>query len=291
MAQTAQQRDKIRDRSAAVLSGNVQTPVQQMPDPMEARQLRLMRRLARIWAQIFRQVILEQLPRLLAATERDDRLDGLREDLRTLTATVQRRFEQRVGSRRIARELLIVSRLTNAFNQNQVNRQFRAAFNIELDDLALQEGALNAFVRRNVRLIQNLSEEQLANTRQIVLKAGREGTRNEVVRRQLQERIGVVRSRAELIARDQIGKLNSQLTQRRHQSLGVNSYTWRTSQDERVRETHAALEGTVHRYDNPPVTNDGGDTNHPGEDFNCRCTAEPVLADAVATAAATALAA
>lgn len=286
MAQTAQQREKIRDRSAAVLSGNVQTPVQRMPDPMEARQLRLLRRLARIWAQIFRQVILEQLPRLLAATERDDRLDGLREETQQLTAIVQRRFEQRIGSKRIVRELTVVARLVNGFNQVQVNQQFSAAFNLVLDDLAVHEKTLQAFVKRNISLIENLSAEQLDNTRDIILQAGRQGTRNEVVRKQLQERIGVVRSRADLIARDQIGKLNSQLTQRRHQSLGIDSYTWRTSQDERVRETHAVLEGTVHRYDNPPVTNDAGDANNPGEDFNCRCTAEPVLSDAVATAAA-----
>jgi hypothetical protein len=44
-----------------------------------------------------------------------------------------------------------------------------------------------------------------------------------------------------------------------------------------VRERHAELDGERFRWDDPPVTNEDGDENHPGEDYQCRCTAYPVL--------------
>jgi SPP1 gp7 family putative phage head morphogenesis protein len=47
------------------------------------------------------------------------------------------------------------------------------------------------------------------------------------------------------------------------------SYVWRTREDEKVRPSHAANDGVIFAWDAPPTT------GHPGEDFGCRCTAEP----------------
>lgn len=46
-------------------------------------------------------------------------------------------------------------------------------------------------------------------------------------------------------------------------------YIWRTSGDDKVRPSHAVNNGRIFSWDNPP------ETGHPGEDYNCRCTAEP----------------
>ncbi len=48
-------------------------------------------------------------------------------------------------------------------------------------------------------------------------------------------------------------------------------YVWRTRGDGKVRATHAANNGRIFSWDNPPPT------GHPGEDYNCRCTAEPYV--------------
>lgn len=48
-------------------------------------------------------------------------------------------------------------------------------------------------------------------------------------------------------------------------------YVWRTRRDGKVRSSHAEREGQVFSWDDPP---EGG---HPGEDYGCRCTAEPYL--------------
>lgn len=47
-----------------------------------------------------------------------------------------------------------------------------------------------------------------------------------------------------------------------------NYYIWRTEGDDLVREEHAQRDGEIFAWDEPPS---GG---HPGEDYNCRCTAE-----------------
>lgn len=51
------------------------------------------------------------------------------------------------------------------------------------------------------------------------------------------------------------------------QATRTEEYVWRTEQDEKVRLTHRANDGHLFRWDDPPVT------GHPGDDYNCRCTA------------------
>lgn len=116
-----------------------------------------------------------------------------------------------------------------------------------------------------------LFHEEIAD---VVVEGFREGTRTKTIAKRLEKRFGVSRSRARFIARNELGNANAKFTEIRQTQNGFTSYVWRTSQDERVRESHAAKEGRTFRWNSPPP-----DTGHPGEDFNCRCTAEPVFDD------------
>ncbi len=49
-------------------------------------------------------------------------------------------------------------------------------------------------------------------------------------------------------------------------------YVWRTRSDGKVRDSHRANDGKIFSWDSPPAT------GHPGEDFGCRCVAEPYYA-------------
>lgn len=51
----------------------------------------------------------------------------------------------------------------------------------------------------------------------------------------------------------------------------TTQYIWRTRGDGKVRASHAANNGRIFSWDIPPAT------GHPGEDYNCRCTAEPYV--------------
>jgi len=128
---------------------------------------------------------------------------------------------------------------------------------------------------RNLSLIRSLFERQLSKLDR-VLERG-EGLRVEALQEQIEERLGVTRSKAELLARDQVLKLNGELTHHLQVSAGIEEYIWTTGGDERVRESHASLDGTRQRWETPPVVSNDGRTGHPGDDFQCRCTAFPVL--------------
>ncbi len=49
------------------------------------------------------------------------------------------------------------------------------------------------------------------------------------------------------------------------------AYVWRTVGDGKVRSAHAAHAGKIFRW------NENIDGGHPGEDYNCRCWAEPYM--------------
>jgi SPP1 gp7 family putative phage head morphogenesis protein len=124
---------------------------------------------------------------------------------------------------------------------------------------------------RNIELVENAHRVYAAQVREIFADPENFGLRVEDLKRLLRERAEVSESRAELIARDQTLKLNGQITATRQMRAGVERYVWSTSQDERVRDSHAELEGQTFSWTEPP------EVGHPGQDFQCRCVALPVV--------------
>ena len=55
------------------------------------------------------------------------------------------------------------------------------------------------------------------------------------------------------------------------EGLQIESYVWRSRDDARVRSTHAEYDDQTFSWSDPPS---GG---HPGQGWNCRCTAEPII--------------
>ncbi len=49
----------------------------------------------------------------------------------------------------------------------------------------------------------------------------------------------------------------------------TSHYVWVTAGDDKVRPSHAANDGMIFAWSDPPST------GHPGEEANCRCSAEP----------------
>lgn len=89
----------------------------------------------------------------------------------------------------------------------------------------------------------------------------------------------VTKARAALIARTEVSRAQSNLTQARAMFAGSQGYIWRTSKDGDVRDTHRAMEGVYVPWNKPPKTDKNLDPYHAGCGPNCRCWAEPVLPD------------
>lgn len=145
--------------------------------------------------------------------------------------------------------------------------------------------AMDVWRRENVQLIRSIGADYLAEVERVVTIATTQGIRAEALAQHLEERLGVASSRAELIAVDQVLKANSQLARERYQRVGITSYRWSTSRDERVRTDHKRLgdmsdAGHVFRFDDPPVVDERtGARGNPGTHFRCRCVAIAVLDD------------
>ena len=103
------------------------------------------------------------------------------------------------------------------------------------------------------------------------------GSSAKTIREAIMEQTDISKSRAQFLAVDQAGSILGQMTAERHQRLGIEKFTWDTSGDERVRDTHRELDGKVFYYNDPPEIN--GRRVLPGEDYRCRCVALPVFDD------------
>lgn len=142
---------------------------------------------------------------------------------------------------------------------------------VDIRKIPTMRPLIDGWRKDNVALIKNMHQEQVDKVEKILDEGW--GRHPRSIAKDIEERIGVSKSRAELIARDQVLTLHAKITRHRQRAAGINSYIWTTSLDERVREAHAELEGEEFSWD------EGGDPEegHPGEAVNCRCVAFPVL--------------
>ena len=140
---------------------------------------------------------------------------------------------------------------------------------------------INLFVQNNVSLIKTIPTEAFSDIEQMLFRDARRGLSPQELKKQIKEIFDTTKSRAALIARDQVNKFNGSLTELRQKNAGITEYSWLTSRDGRVREDHARLDGTVQQWDKPPVTvttgKRAGERNHPSGDIQCRCQAIPIL--------------
>lgn len=85
----------------------------------------------------------------------------------------------------------------------------------------------------------------------------------------------VAKSRANLIARTELGRATGALDQARARGIGSEGYLWRTADDGDVRHSHRQMEGKFVAWGKPPTLD--GMTGHAGELPNCRCYKEIIF--------------
>lgn len=93
------------------------------------------------------------------------------------------------------------------------------------------------------------------------------------IAKRIKDRTSVSRSRAALIARNEVGNAAAFAMQESQKEAGCTHYIWRSASDKRVRDEHKERNGKTFAWDKPP--SDG----HPGQPVNCRCVALAVIPD------------
>ena len=183
-------------------------------------------------------------------------------------------YERVVTETRLTDAAWIATKHVSCLNRLSLSREFRPL--LGADVLSYEpwlQPLAQGFVRDNVALIRTLHTKHFDGLERRALETFRtgHGQRSGALSKEIREQYQASQKRAKLIARDQIGNLNSAMTRQRQKALGVTHYIWRTWQDGRVRSRHREREGEVFSWDEPPQ--DG----HPGEPIHCRCTADPVI--------------
>ncbi|MDR2150115.1 MAG: hypothetical protein LBO67_04740 [Spirochaetaceae bacterium] len=179
------------------------------------------------------------------------------------------------------------------FNEGQYEKGAKSVLGVEFpvgEDWWPQ--ARDTWASQNYDNLSDLMKKYIGQVRDFTEKAVTSGLSVKTLSEQIQALDNkFTKSHADFIARDQIGKLNGQITQQRMESVGLRMYIWETSGDERVRgnpigkypnarPSHYLMDGRLCRWDKSTVySQDGGKTwipppsgavlLHPGMDYQC----------------------
>lgn len=134
----------------------------------------------------------------------------------------------------------------------------------------------------NLKLhIKDWTQEEIGTLRKRVQKSVFTGNRYESLIKTIEQRYQVSENKAKFLARQETSLLMTKFKETRYVEAGVNEYRWGCvagSKNHPVRHDHKILEGDTFTWNNPPITNrKTGARNNPGQDYNCRCFARPIV--------------
>jgi len=191
------------------------------------------------------------------------RLNGL------FTGTATASFAQTTAS-------AMVNKVGTA-NKNKFDRTIARATGVDLGSVITAEG-LEDFtalsVNKNVSLIKSLPEEYLKQVETIVNNGVVSGARYSTIQKEIIAKTGAnskLANRIKTIARNEVQTINSQISLRRSESLGIKEGIFNTSDDERVRKCHDELDGIQYLLKKGAWSKTCGKFIQPGiTDINCR---------------------
>ncbi|WP_157912512.1 phage head morphogenesis protein [Escherichia coli] len=137
---------------------------------------------------------------------------------------------------------------------------------------------MKSIVAEQVKYIKSLpleAADRVYDIQNRAIEAVVTGGRAEHFAKEIAASGDIAKSRADLIARTELGRATGALDQARALSIGSNGYIWRTAEDGDVRHSHQEMEGKFVEWGKPPTLD--GMTGHAGELPNCRCYKEIVF--------------
>ncbi|WP_175992623.1 phage minor head protein [Burkholderia vietnamiensis] len=134
---------------------------------------------------------------------------------------------------------------------------------------------MRALLSEQVRLIKSIPLDAAERVHRLTLEGIVDGARAAQISKAIQASGSVAKSRADLIARTEVARTASALTEARALHVGSTHYVWHTSGDSDVRDSHRRMDGKVVAWNDPPTLD--GMTGHAGQFPNCRCWGEPII--------------
>lgn len=263
-----------------VTKRRVKVPVALYPSAVEMGYRRDLLEITRLARAVLKRRLDSKLPRIfddareLTRSDSDSRLDDYATVISQVFGEIRIEFERAVAPRKRNASRKTGQRIAE-HSKRELDKQIKAVIGIDiLQDESWLSSFIDGFVDQNAKLITSIPERYFREIESIVRDAALSGRRHEDLADEFEERYDVSESRAALLARDQVSKLNGDITQVRQVRLGIKKFVWSTSMDERVRASHKAHEGKTYDWTKPPA-----DTGKPGDDYQCRCVALPDFSD------------
>lgn len=230
-----------------------------------------------------REDIRKELIPALQALEGQYTTDGYADQLTQLITRLSLKYQNvtTLGAKPVS-ERMVAS--VAGKNQKAFNALVNKAIGVDLTAIIADEGLgdfLEAQVNKNVALIKSIPDEYFKSIETIVMNGTANGMRWEEMAREIggvkdiSSVNGKLQNRIKLIARNETSNINASINKRRQENLSIKEFKWVTSEDERVRDSHARLNGKIFSWDDLPTV-DGVKTS-PGQPINCRCVAVPVI--------------
>lgn len=164
-------------------------------------------------------------------------------------------------------------------------RKVGQALSAEMKRRLKEEGTGSTFSKlqlEQVELIKSIPRTAAERVHDWAQQGMTEGLRPADIAQKIRDQIGgVTESHATLIARTETARARTSFTQARAKAVGSTGYIWHCVHDSATRGRHRELDGTVQRWDAPPITDYGKGgvpiRSAPGCVWNCRCWASPIL--------------
>jgi SPP1 gp7 family putative phage head morphogenesis protein len=227
----------------------------------------------------------EEVLLYLKANQEEYVMDGIGSQLNLIFKKLNANFTGTLVSSFAESTATQVVTKTSKNNEQRFNKTVNRATGVDLGSIISTEGLedfVELSVSKNVSLIKSLPEEYLKQVETIVNNGVVNGSRYSTIAKQIAAKTGSVNSklanRIKTIARNEIQTINSQLTLRRSENLGITKGIYRTSEDERVRKCHAELNGVEYDLKKGAWSKSCSKFIQPGiTDINCRCSYSPVI--------------
>lgn len=146
--------------------------------------------------------------------------------------------------------------------------------------------------QNNLKLyIKDWTQKEIVELRKSMQQSVFAGNRYETAVKTIEKSYEVSANKAKFLARQETGLLMAKFKEVRYKDAGVKKYKWRCvsgTANHPVRPEHKLCDGKIFSWDNskeldknglpkPGGVSKPGDNKNPGEDYNCRCTAVPIV--------------
>jgi SPP1 gp7 family putative phage head morphogenesis protein len=140
------------------------------------------------------------------------------------------------------------------------------------------------WVEKNTSLIKSIQADSLSKINDAVYESVRHGESIQSLSLKLNKIFKSTKKRAQIIARDQISSLKSDLSRHNDLAHGFTIYEWSACTDDAVRPSHKVMQGKICSWLDSSIYKNkitdqwkkrssiGGIQKHVGADILCRCT-------------------